>query len=352
MGKVTGVQRSSHQRARMQNLLVACHNDRTCLVAPDSYGRRCLKRLVDCGEVVEPYPRIFAAREIWDTLSYGERMRWMLRTLAHKHPAWVFCSFSAALMHGLPVTHRLLDPIHVCTSMDAPTRSSPRVQRHRYKRIEHETVDGVKVTPLVQTAIDCMAEASFPHGLAVADGLLRMLDVERELLEEMVRHILSGRKTYEHALACASWDDGRAESGGESIARAVMIEAGIAPTTIQAEYARPDNPHRTMRTDFSFALVTGDVILGELDGYEKYQNEQMLAGCTTVEKLVAERQRESRLTMLGMPVVRFTMRDVWRRGRLAWLLSLAGATPETLVATDYHATAKKPPQIPHPPSLL
>ena len=123
-----------------------------------------------------------------------------------------------------------------------------------------------------------------------------------------------------------------------------MIEAGIAPTTIQAEYARPDNPHRTMRTDFSFALVTGDVILGELDGYEKYQNEQMLAGCTTVEKLVAERQRESRLTMLGMPVVRFTMRDVWRRGRLAWLLSLAGVTPETLVATDYRATCAKSPR--------
>ena len=279
-------------------------------------------------------------------------MRWVLRTLAREHPNWVFCSFSAALIHELPVSHRLLTPIHVCTSQDAPTRSNPYVHRHRYKRIEHEAIDDINVTPLVQTAIDCMAQTSFPNGLAIADGLLGMLDVERELLEEMVLLMMRGKRGCMQARACASWADGRAESGGKSIARAIMIEAGIVPTTIQATYPRPDNLLRTMRADFSFHLVTERVVLGELDGLEKYQNKQMLGGCTTVEKLVAERQRESRLTMLGMPVVRFTMNDVWRPGRLAWLLSLAGVTPETLVASDYRSTAKKPPRIPYPPSLL
>lgn len=257
-------------------------------------------------------------------------MRWVLRTLAREHPNWVFCSFSAAPIHELPVSHRLLTPIHVCTSLDAPTRSSPYVHRHRYKRIEHETIDDINVTPLVQTAIDCMAQASFPNGLAIADGLLSMLDVERELLEEMVLLMMRGKRGCMQARACASWADGRAESGGESIARAIMIEAGIVPTTIQATYPRPDNLLRTMRADFSFHLVTERVVLGELDGLEKYQNKQML----------------------GMPVVRFTMNDVWRPGRLAWLLSLAGVTPETLVASDYRSTAKKPPRIPYPPSLL
>ena len=50
----------------------------------------------------------------------------------------------------------------------------------------------------------------------------------------------------------------------------------------------------------------------------------MLAGRTTAETLVAERQREAHLSLYGHPLIRFTMNEVRSAGVLAKKLQTAG----------------------------
>ena len=71
----------------------------------------------------------------------------------------------------------------------------------------------------------------------------------------------------------------------------------------------------------------------------KYEDDALLAGRTTVDVLLRERQRESRLTMLGMPVVRFTMEDVMTPGKLARFLKAAGVMLGTLATGDFRTTS-------------
>ena len=68
----------------------------------------------------------------------------------------------------------------------------------------------------------------------------------------------------------------------------------------------------------------GNVTLGELDGLIKYTDQTMLAGRTTAEALVAERQREAYLSLYGHPLLRFTMNEVRSTGMLAKKLQTAG----------------------------
>lgn len=67
-----------------------------------------------------------------------------------------------------------------------------------------------------------------------------------------------------------------------------------------------------------------ELTLGELDGLIKYTDQTMLAGRTTAEALVAERQREAHLSLYGHPLLRFTMNEVRSAGILAKKLQTAG----------------------------
>ncbi len=56
----------------------------------------------------------------------------------------------------------------------------------------------------------------------------------------------------------------------------------------------------------------------------------MLAGRTTAETLVAERQREAHLSLYGHPLLRFTMNEVRSAEMLAKKLQTAGIRQTTL----------------------
>ena len=109
-----------------------------------------------------------------------------------------------------------------------------------------------------------------------------------------------------------------------------MIETGFAPDALQFELTDPFDPTRTLRNGFAWEHMTPRLILGELDGFVKYTDEKTLAGKTTAETLVAERQREARLSVYGHPLVRFTMRDVRTPGVLASILQTAGIRQSAL----------------------
>ena len=90
-------------------------------------------------------------------------------------------------------------------------------------------------------------------------------------------------------------------------ARATMIMLGFAVPDLQIECHDPMNPSKVIRVDFYWTLSDGTVIIGELDGKQKYVDPAMTKGKDLVRILSDERLRESRLSINGARIVRFTM---------------------------------------------
>ena len=328
---------------RICALLNEAEEESRCAWAQTPEDTQAFSRRKADGSLVRPHRGLYVRSSVWSKLKPDERARWIIRALAKLHPDWTFCLYSAALMHGLPVSYRLLTCTHICIDPSCSTKSSADIIRHADTRTDRVAViDGVRVTSFASTVIDCLRVTPFEDGMAIADAALRTWGVEHELLEGMVYKLAYGRRGYLNALRIARLADARAESGGESIARAIMITAGISPHDLQPTFSDPYDKGRTLRPDFLFKLKDGTTVLGELDGKEKYTNERMLIGKTTADALIEERKREAHLSALGMPIVRFSMDDVWKPGKLAQLFAVVDVTPEALVPGDYRDTAIKP----------
>lgn len=103
-----------------------------------------------------------------------------------------------------------------------------------------------------------------------------------------------------------------------------MIEGGWETPDLQVEIDDPEHPGNPYRVDFLWPHLTKPVI-GELDGLEKYraaktEDDEQHA----LNVMMRERQRESRLSLAGFTVMRFTMEDVNVPERLYRKMELAG----------------------------
>ena len=111
-----------------------------------------------------------------------------------------------------------------------------------------------------------------------------------------------------------------AESGGESIARANMVKLGYAYPTLQLTLPDPADARRTFRVDFSWHDAAGRLIVGELDGDDKY----LIATAGPVGKLLDERKREALLTVYRPSIARFSLATARSARKLSALLDLHG----------------------------
>lgn len=286
----------------IDQLLNQAEQEGRCLIPPSTAIRKALLRRTG-GTVVSPMPGLFARKTRWDELNRAQRHCEILRALAIIHPDWTFCSFSAACLLGLEVSWR-----HQIEPAGAIRRA------------------GISVTPPIQTATDCLLQTGFADGMPIADSAISKLGVAPEQLMEAVEQRVTARndRAIRTALTTLRYADARAESGGESVARAVMIETGFAPDWLQYELTDPFDSAKPIRTDFAWERQARELTLGELDGLIKYTDQTMLAGRTTAEALVAERQREAHLSLYGHPLLRFTMNEVRSAGMLAKKLQTAG----------------------------
>lgn len=278
--------------------------------------------LVKKGELVNPYPGLFADAERWNALTEIQRHRHLMRTLSSEHPSWVFVGASAAAAHGLEVCYADLETVRVAKLGNAPTFGTDRSLHMSLHSSDTTTVDGMRVTTLSRTVVDCMRKLPFSHALVIADSYLRRTFSTREQLVNLVDKPRHGLDGIAHARIVASYADGRAENGGESFARARMIELGFDVPELQVEVYDPVEK-RLYRVDFAWTLPDSSRVFGELDGWEKYLNPQMNGG-STVGAFASERQRESRLTLAGGRVVRFRFSQVVDKGYFERLLTMYG----------------------------
>lgn len=309
---------------RIHSLFNAAEAESSCLVPQTRTDQQLLRTLVRKGQVVSPVKGIYARKPYWIALDEEGRAHHILRGLACKHPSWVFCSYSAAFLHGLDVPRYCLRPVRVVVTRRAKAASGKVRSRYRNMRDEIVRVDGIRVTEIWQTVLEVLLEATFPAGLAVADSALRKLSASSEQLIEYVRAQGKNRRGVARARIISQHADGAAENGGESRARAFFISWGFQLPELQVELDDPTALGKTFRVDFLWRLPDGRCIIGEFDGRGKYEDLDKLGGKSSVDAMMDERQRESRLTLLGYPLIRFTYDDLLHPHRLANLLRVAG----------------------------
>ncbi|AEB07362.1 hypothetical protein Corgl_1261 [Coriobacterium glomerans PW2] len=309
---------------RINELLREAHRAKRCLAIRSGNERRALRRRVRSHEVVEAEPGVFAEISYWKTLGEDERAMHRIRAQASLHPSWVFCMFSAAVVFGLEVPFELLGATHVASHGSYRTRSPGLLVRHRLSVEELERVDGIRVTGIDETVLKCLCATSTELGLAIVDSALHAGLTTKACLERYLKDRGSGRRGIDQARNTLQLADGRSENGGESRARAVMIEIGFPPIDLQTEFADPLRADRKFRVDYLWRSVDGALVAGELDGRAKRWDPALLGGRTSAEAMEQERQREALLTAHGLRIVRFSFRQAQDRAGLARLLAAYG----------------------------
>lgn len=308
-----------------ERLLDAAESEARFAFAGMRAEARSLSRACVAGAAVEVSRGYYARASYYEALPQRARAMHLIRAMSRKHPDWVFASFSAALVHGLQVTNRLTGIVHL--AMGAHENRSirdARIMCHLVRDASCETVCGIRVTPLKATVLDCLCQASFPQGLAIADSALHWNLVDEVDLRRYVEQMGCRRRGIQMARKVLHWMDGRSENGGESMARAIMIDLGFVPPELQVEICDPMNPGRLWRVDFHWMLPDGREVVGELDGKGKYIHGAAHDSAPAIATLTRERVRESHINLTGATVLRFSFAEAMDEGYMRRLLEKAG----------------------------
>ena len=316
----------------LEGLFAASERLGSCLVPVGddaSRIRRALARRVAKGEVVSPARGLYARAEHWRTLKRDQRTLYLARGLQQRHPSWVFCGPTAAVIWGMDVSYSLQDRIFVATTPSGHGPDGPLVTRcailgEKDPEGDVETIAGLRVTSASRTVFDCLRRTDFPLGLGVADSALRLGIVTREGLESYIRTRCDGSRGTEQALGTLRWADPRSENGGESIARGRMLLLGYARPELQVRVPRVVDKGEPYRADYCWVRTDGLVILGELDGGDKYVDGEMTRGRSLDEVLSDENVRGSRISIYNVSVMRFRFGLTARPTEFAALLDEYG----------------------------
>lgn len=308
----------------LARLFLCAERNQLCLVPSNPRIRELLRRQINQGEAIRPVRGMYARASYWQALAKPQQAMHILRTLQKLHPDWIFCHESAAIAFGLPVAFSQMDAIHVETSRAKRNASPSSIRWHVIEDDDPALVRGLRVTSLTRTAFDCMRTTSFKQALAIADGALRCTGNAPSWFAARFKRLGTTYPGINQAIRTMYYADPLSESGGESIARATMIEQGFALPCLQVAFPRPLDPQRSFRVDFLWTRMDGSNVIGEFDGMQKYECGAFRNGRTPMRVLADEQHRESQLTLHGMPIVRFSYKDVMDADRFARLLERYG----------------------------
>lgn len=312
-----------------------------CLVPATRADREALRRWskhADC-PVIMPARNLYIRASLWETLRPDERAAYVLRGLLAQHPSWAACSYSAALLWGLDVpwalapTSRIVVPRPIARTQGIAARvrsTSDRIER----------IGAYRATSFAQTIFECLRDAPFSLALAIADAACKRPGATASFVD-FIDEAARGRPGAQRARFVAAYADARADNGGESRARGFFIENGYALPELQVPLPDPTDARGVFYVDFFWLLATGRIVVGEFDGRQKYRDPAMLGKRDTFDALLRERQRESRLTLLGYPVLRFTYGDLTRPARLHRLLAAAGIPRDAGREQEFRAAWKR-----------
>lgn len=298
------------------------------VVTPDDAVRRGLdgadlRAARSAGDLVRIRVGAYASAETWQALDDAERYRLRVLAAGRRLRRPLFSHDSAAALWRLPRIGRWPPAVHVTVPHAVGGRSSRGVRRHQVPALPRHLVamDGVRATGAARTVVDVARSWSFAAGLVAADHALREgWATPDRLAGELAavgpgRGVRAGRRVIDAA-------SGAAESVGESLSRARMIELGLPLPELQ--HVVEDGDGVVGRVDFWWESLG---LVGEFDGRMKYRVGGIPDSRAVEERVWAEKQREDRLRGLGLRVVRWTWDTALDPARFAAHLGAAGVRP-------------------------
>lgn len=215
------------------------------------------------GEWIEVDPVIWFPKKVWRELPFHER-RWVeVEAAAMSSRSAVLVGRSAARKLGMWVVSLDDECVEVAlpSQGSSPNRKKRRNFIFRRSRLVPEevlTYEGHRVTDPVRTFIDIARYHGFAEGLIALDYVLR----RGKTVDEIERKIrLMGRaKGIAVARRCLKYGVANSESPYETLARALLIEAGIGNLAPQFEVGGK----------FVDICVDGWLVI-EIDGDLKYE---------------------------------------------------------------------------------
>lgn len=193
------------------------------------HGRRpaALRRDVADGSVTRLRRVVYLETQAWRTASTRERHLFAVLAAARTMRDPVFSHRSAAALFGIPLLEPWPDEVHVASAWPGGGRARPGVVAHGTTSPPTTVqVKGVRVASAARTVVDLARTETFASALMAADAVLHAgAATPAELTAELAA---AGRgrgvRAAATVLAAAS---PLAESPGESLSRARMIERGL-----------------------------------------------------------------------------------------------------------------------------
>ena len=298
------------------------------LVTPDDAVQRGLdgadlRAARSAGDLVRIRVGAYASAETWQGLDDAERYRLRVLAAGRRLRRPLFSHDSAAALWRLPRIGRWPQVVHVTVPHAVGGRSSRGVRRHQVPALPRHLVamDGVRATGAARTVVDVARSWSFAAGLVAADHALRESWATADRLAGELAAIGPGRGVWAGRRVIDAASDA-AESVGESLSRARMIELGLPLPKLQHEVE--DGDGLIGRVDFWWESLG---LVGEFDGRLKYRVAGIPDTRAVEERVWAEKQREDRLRSLGLRVVRWTWDSALDPVRFAAHLDAAGVRP-------------------------
>lgn len=260
---------------------------------------------------------VYVERAVFLSLEPWRRYAVRVHAFVLTNPDAILCLESAAVVHGIPLFGETKD-IHVFDPRAKSTTRNDDVCFHTSAdgRVI-ETVGGIRVTSIPDTVADLARVLAPAKALAATDAVISAAQGGGFTIDELRARGSYQRNRRGVRLREWVWEhaDGRSESPGESVSRAVIVWAGFEQPVLQREFRYEQ---AVDRTDFFFESCG---VVGESDGWGKYGLSES-AGAE--EHLRREKLREDRLRRNGHPMARWTMNDAWKVEPLRRALHQAG----------------------------
>lgn len=295
-----------------------------------AHGRHQLSRLARRGELTRLQAGVYLASGDWAAMERWQQDRARIdaaalrgtipRVLSHQSAAAVWC---IPYLGGDGA-------VHLLTHAGTHGRNRSGIRWHGQPPIDDVvTWNGYLLTSRAQTAVDIAATAPFHNAVATVDHVLRPdTDLRLRALGKAELYKVAGRlptgAKKARARRVIDFADPRSGSAGESLSRAQMHLLGFPPPRLQ--HRVEDLWGLAGLTDFYWP---GFRLAGEFDGALKYSKPEYLAGRTSWEAVIKEKEREDRIRATGIRVVRWNWAAAFNPlgsepAGLKWILREAG----------------------------
>lgn len=245
--------------------------------------------------------------ELLDGLDSVEQHRLLVQaTLQCASRDTVVSHTSAAALHGIEMWNPPLDRVHVTIDATSGGRVLRRRHVHATPMSDDEVVelDGIDVTSVARTVVDCARTESFEKAVVLGDSALHAGLVTAPELHYVLESA-HGRRGAPQAARAIAFLDGRSESVGESRSRVLMKRADLPAPQLQRVIQGIDG-YDIGRVDFWFEDSN---TIGEFDGMAKY-TAHLLPGQDAGDAVRLEKLREDALRATGAAMARWTWRDL------------------------------------------